>query len=124
METTIEELAPYMRGWHSYFGFCETPRVLVSLTGWVRRRLRAALWRQWPPGDSAVFCPYADQTVVNRLLQADVARVTPNLLRIVVVWLPGQGLVLECRYSIPPGIERFRLLIERKAIMRVVRLAL
>jgi RNA-directed DNA polymerase len=47
METTIEELAPYMRGWRSYFGFCETPEVLVSLTRWVRLRLRAAMWRQW-----------------------------------------------------------------------------
>jgi len=47
IKTTIEELAPYMRGWRSYFGFCETPGVLISLTGWVRRRLRCALWRQW-----------------------------------------------------------------------------
>jgi RNA-directed DNA polymerase len=47
IETTIEELAPYMRGWRSYFGFCETPEVLVGLTRWVRLRLRAALWRQW-----------------------------------------------------------------------------
>jgi RNA-directed DNA polymerase len=47
METTIEELAPYMRGWRSYFGFCETPEVLIYLTRWVRLRLRAALWRQW-----------------------------------------------------------------------------
>src|SRR6266480_3685472 len=45
--TTIEELAPYMRGWRSYFGFCETPEVLVALTRWIRLRLRAALWRQW-----------------------------------------------------------------------------
>ena len=47
IETTMEELAPYMRGWRSYFGFCETPRVLVHLTCWVRVRLRVALWRQW-----------------------------------------------------------------------------
>jgi RNA-directed DNA polymerase len=47
IETTIEELAPYMRGWRTYFGFCETPEVLVYLTRWVRLRLRAALWRQW-----------------------------------------------------------------------------
>jgi RNA-directed DNA polymerase len=47
IETTIAELARYLRGWRSYFGFCETPEVLVSLTGWVRRRLRCALWRQW-----------------------------------------------------------------------------
>ena len=32
MQTTIEELASYMRGWRSYFGFCETPEVLVSFT--------------------------------------------------------------------------------------------
>ena len=47
LQTTIEELAPYMRGWRNYFGFCETPEVLVYLTRWVRLRLRAALWRQW-----------------------------------------------------------------------------
>src|SRR3984957_9816591 len=47
METTIAELAPYMRGWRSYFGYCETPEVLIGLTRWVRLRLRAALWRQW-----------------------------------------------------------------------------
>ena len=47
METTIEVLAPYLRGWRSYFGFCETPEVLLGLTRWVRLRLRAALWRQW-----------------------------------------------------------------------------
>jgi RNA-directed DNA polymerase len=47
MKTTIEELAPFMRGWRSYFGFCETPDVLVSLTRWVRLRIRAAMWRQW-----------------------------------------------------------------------------
>jgi hypothetical protein len=47
IETTIAELAPYLRGWRSYFGFGETPEVLVYLTRWVRLRLRAALWRQW-----------------------------------------------------------------------------
>ena len=43
----MKELAPYLRGWRSYFGFCETPEVLIYLTRWVRLRLRAALWRQW-----------------------------------------------------------------------------
>jgi len=47
IETTMEELAPYLRCWRNYFGFCETPEVLVHLTRWVRLRLRAALWRQW-----------------------------------------------------------------------------
>jgi RNA-directed DNA polymerase len=47
LETTMATLAPYMRGWRGYFGFCETPDLLIRLTGWVRARLRAALWRQW-----------------------------------------------------------------------------
>jgi len=47
IEATMAELAPYLRGWRNYFGFCETPVVLQYLTRWVRLRLRAALWRQW-----------------------------------------------------------------------------
>src|SRR2546430_13528146 len=47
LETTIAELASYLRGWRSYLGFCETPYVLIQLTRWVRLRLRAAMWRQW-----------------------------------------------------------------------------
>jgi len=30
MEKTIAELAPYLRGWRGYFGFCETPEVLIT----------------------------------------------------------------------------------------------
>jgi RNA-directed DNA polymerase len=44
---TMAKLAPYMKGWRAYFEFCETPEVLCKLTYWVRRRLRAGLWRQW-----------------------------------------------------------------------------
>ena len=47
LETTMAELAAYMRGWRGYFGFCETPQVLLYLIRWVRLRLRCALWRQW-----------------------------------------------------------------------------
>src|SRR5215207_5816387 len=35
IKTTMEELASYMRGWRGYFGFCETPEVLIALTRWV-----------------------------------------------------------------------------------------
>jgi hypothetical protein len=31
-------------------GKCETPSVLQSLEEWTRRRLRSALWKQWPRG--------------------------------------------------------------------------
>ena len=32
----MEAFAPCMRGWRGYFGFCETPEVLIGLTRWVR----------------------------------------------------------------------------------------
>ena len=47
IEATMAALVPYLRGWRGYFGFCETPEVLIGLIRWVRLRLRAALWRQW-----------------------------------------------------------------------------
>ncbi len=46
----IEGLRPYLIGWRSYFGFCQTPRVLTNLEAWIRRRLRMYLWRQWQNG--------------------------------------------------------------------------
>jgi len=45
-----EELARYLRGWHGYFGKCETPSVLQHLEEWTRRRLRSAIWKQWKRG--------------------------------------------------------------------------
>ena len=50
LQQMIETLAPYLIGWRSYFGFCQTPRVLTSLEAWIGRRLRAYLWRQWNNG--------------------------------------------------------------------------
>jgi hypothetical protein len=47
IKSTVEELVRYMVGWRGYFGFCETPEVLIGLIRWVRLRLRCALWRQW-----------------------------------------------------------------------------
>ncbi len=46
----VAELSTYLRGWRSYFGFCETPTVLLALERWLRRRLRAVLWKQWKYG--------------------------------------------------------------------------
>src|SRR5229473_1976954 len=50
IKATMEELARYMLGWRGYFGFCETPEVLQSLESWLRRRLRAVVWKQWKKG--------------------------------------------------------------------------
>lgn len=43
----VTELAAYLRGWRAYFGFCETPTILRRLDKWIRRRLRAVVWKQW-----------------------------------------------------------------------------
>ncbi len=46
----VAELSRYLLGWRGYFGFCETPSVLLRLERWVRRRLRSFVWRQWKRG--------------------------------------------------------------------------
>lgn len=44
---TIEQLNPVLRGWMAYFRKAEAKGILGELDGWVRRRLRCLLWRQW-----------------------------------------------------------------------------
>jgi RNA-directed DNA polymerase len=46
----VADLSRYLRGWHGYFAYCETPSVLGSLDSWVRRRLRSVVWKQWKRG--------------------------------------------------------------------------
>jgi RNA-directed DNA polymerase len=50
VKRVVGKLAVYLQGWQSYYGFCETPTVLEELSGWIRRRLRSAFWRQWKRG--------------------------------------------------------------------------
>ena len=50
LDRMIKDLRPYIKGWLNYFGFIETPSVLKELDGWIRRRLRAVIWRQWKRG--------------------------------------------------------------------------
>lgn len=44
---TIETLNPLLRGWINYYQLTQSQSVLEALDGWVRRRLRCLLWRQW-----------------------------------------------------------------------------
>jgi group II intron reverse transcriptase/maturase len=44
---TVEDLNPLLRGWINYFQLTDGKGVLADLDGWVRRRLRCLLWRQW-----------------------------------------------------------------------------
>jgi RNA-directed DNA polymerase len=50
LQKMIEDLNVYLRGWHGYFGFCQTPSVLEDLDSWIRRKLRCFMWKQWKRG--------------------------------------------------------------------------
>ncbi len=42
-----ETLNPRLRGWINYFRLSQTKGFAEELDGWIRRRLRAIVWRQW-----------------------------------------------------------------------------
>jgi RNA-directed DNA polymerase len=42
-----ENLKPLLRGWINYFRLAETKKIFDELDGWIRRKLRNILWRQW-----------------------------------------------------------------------------
>ena len=44
---TIQALNPLLRGWAAYFKLTETKTALDGLDGWIRRKLRCIMWRQW-----------------------------------------------------------------------------
>ena len=43
----IEDLRPILVGWTSYFRKAEVRQTFEDLDQWIRRKLRAILWRQW-----------------------------------------------------------------------------
>ncbi len=47
LTTVITQLNPILRGWMAYFKLTETKQALEVLDGWIRRKLRCILWRQW-----------------------------------------------------------------------------
>ena len=47
MATVIVRINPVLRGWAGYFKLSQSKRPLEALDGWVRRKLRCAVWRQW-----------------------------------------------------------------------------
>jgi RNA-directed DNA polymerase len=44
---TIAVLNPVLRGWMGYFRLAPRTRAIQTLDGWIRRKLRGMLWRQW-----------------------------------------------------------------------------
>lgn len=42
-----DELNPLLRGWGNYFRLNQVKATIEMLDGWIRRRLRCMLWKQW-----------------------------------------------------------------------------
>lgn len=47
MSRTIKEANPKLRGWVNYFRLAGNTTIFEELDSWLRRKLRAILWRQW-----------------------------------------------------------------------------
>ena len=47
LERFIASLEPLLKGWINYFRLAEVKGIFEELDGWIRRKLRAILWRQW-----------------------------------------------------------------------------
>ena len=47
LSATIEQLNRLLRGWAAYFKLTSGKQALEMLDGWIRRKLRCILWRQW-----------------------------------------------------------------------------
>jgi RNA-directed DNA polymerase len=47
LKDTIVTLGPIIRGWTAYYRLSRVANVFEELDQWLRRKLRAVLWRQW-----------------------------------------------------------------------------
>jgi len=47
MEVRIQKLNQYLIGWCGYFVLADTKSIFERLDGWIRRRLRMCLWKNW-----------------------------------------------------------------------------
>ncbi len=44
---TMEKIKVYMRGWLNYCGIADMKNNIESLNGWLYRRIRMCIWKQW-----------------------------------------------------------------------------
>lgn len=47
VKRVIADLTPVLRGWSNYFKLAEVKKPFEELDGWLRRKLRCIMWRQW-----------------------------------------------------------------------------
>lgn len=44
---TMEKIKDYMRGWLNYYGIADMKNNIEDLNGWLYRRIRMCIWKQW-----------------------------------------------------------------------------
>lgn len=44
---TMEKIKVYMRGWLNYYGIADMKNNIEDLNGWLYRRIRMCIWKQW-----------------------------------------------------------------------------
>ena len=44
---TMERIKEYMRGWLNYYGMADMKKNIKALNGWLYRRIRMCIWKQW-----------------------------------------------------------------------------
>ena len=69
---TVEALRPLLRGWTNYFRLAQAKGIFEELDGWLRRKLRCILWRQWKRPRTRV------QRLMQRGLEAARAAASAN----------------------------------------------
>lgn len=47
IEVVFREIKQYMNGWLGYYGICEMKSFMGELNGWLKRRIRQYIWKQW-----------------------------------------------------------------------------
>lgn len=47
IETIIHELNRLTRGWINYFKISDNKSLITGLNGWIRRKIRVYIWKQW-----------------------------------------------------------------------------
>jgi group II intron reverse transcriptase/maturase len=47
LDLITNEIKRYINGWLNYYGICEMKGFMKELNGWLKRRIRQYIWKQW-----------------------------------------------------------------------------
>jgi hypothetical protein len=47
LDTVFENIKVFMRGWLNYYSVAEMKSTMEAWNGWLRRRIRMYIWKQW-----------------------------------------------------------------------------